>query len=429
MKMSETTNKGDKTGQEGFVLILALVTMLAMTLIGLSVIMSSTTDLQLARNDRDAKLAFQLAEAGINEASARLHLSSSNARYVGEVEGESGYRTVSWNAANALGKDFGYNVGGNRNSADNLNYTVNISYLVEGNTENYCDSNNTADNAPLTATVPPASCPNSPAEVVMYGQDFNLDASLTYIEYGLLPVYEITSTGTSNGVTRTVVAYLGESNLNTDSQYPIFTNGCVDASGVPNTLTGDPSVPGSDVVMQATGCACDPQLSLSCSTSTDPVDMNTYLGDTLANIATYSDEYHSCKSAGCNTAGDDIPSNGRLDNGVVQNWEGADPTEGVLLFIDNSGGEDATIGGNVSGEGILIVTGNLSISGNITWEGLIYVLGTLTVSGTVDVHEGGMMTGSTVLLNGNVTVNYDREELLEMSRQTSTSAKIVWKRL
>ena len=160
MKTPETIKTGG-SGQEGFVLILALVTMLAMTLIGLSVIMSSTTDLQLARNDRDAKLAFQLAEAGINEASARLHLSSSNARYVGEISGESGYRTVSWNAANALGKDFGYNVGGNRNSAENLNYTVNIRYLVEGNPENYCDSNNTADNAPLTATVPPASCPTA----------------------------------------------------------------------------------------------------------------------------------------------------------------------------------------------------------------------------------------------------------------------------
>ncbi|MBI5642960.1 MAG: hypothetical protein HY954_05745 [Deltaproteobacteria bacterium] len=422
--MKKETVKSEK----GFVLVLALMTMLAMTLIGLSVVMSMTTDMQLSRNEKDAKLAFQLAEAGIREASARLHLTSTNANYIGEKSTDTGYRTTSWNLNNSLGKDIGYNVGGSRNSADNLNYSVSIRYLDEANPEGFCDSNNTDSNEPATASSPPAACSNSPAEVVMYGRDFNLDSAITYINYGTLPVYKITSVGTSNGTTRTIVAYLGESNLNTDTEYPLSTNGCVQVNGGSNSLTGDPSVSGSDVVMQGSGCACDPALSLSCTNSTTATDMNTYLGDTLANIATYSDEYHSCKNASCNAAGDDIPTNGRLDNGVVQNWSGTGANEGVLLYIDNSGGADAKISGSLTGEGILIVTGNLEISGNVTWEGLIYVVGTLTVSGSV-VNDGGIMTGNTVTLNGSVTVNYDREELLEMARQTSTSATMVWKRL
>jgi hypothetical protein len=64
-------------------------------------------------------------------------------------------------------------------------YTVTIRYLSESNSEGFCDSNNagpnSADVGPTLALIPPATwtCTRNPAEVVMYGRDFNLDSSLT----------------------------------------------------------------------------------------------------------------------------------------------------------------------------------------------------------------------------------------------------------
>jgi len=56
--------KGIIKDNEGFALILALVVMAAMTAIGIGALLLSTTDMLIARNDRDAKSAFYLAETG-----------------------------------------------------------------------------------------------------------------------------------------------------------------------------------------------------------------------------------------------------------------------------------------------------------------------------------------------------------------------------
>ena len=129
MKINAEPRKGMLKSEKGFVLVLALVSMFAMSIIGISLIMNMTTDVQLARNEREGKLAFQLADAGINEAIARFKLdAATNARYVGEPSGTTGYRTT---ATVLLNPAFP--------SMDGLNYNVAVSYLTEGTP--YCDSN------------------------------------------------------------------------------------------------------------------------------------------------------------------------------------------------------------------------------------------------------------------------------------------------
>jgi hypothetical protein len=88
-------------------------------------------------------------------------------------------------------------------------------------------------NTSLTAVIPPAACDDAPEEVVMYGQDFNINSSVTKIRYGKLPVYRITSTGTVNNTTRTVEAFIGGSSINTDTEFGLNTNGCINVSGGP----------------------------------------------------------------------------------------------------------------------------------------------------------------------------------------------------
>lgn len=402
--------------EKGFILILALVTMVMMTIIGISLVMNITTDMQLARNEREAKVAFQLANAGLNEAKARLHLSSIppsiNPRYIGEKTTDAGYRTTAW-AGHTFSSDPTY-LGA---LGANQSYSVTLKYLDETNPEGFCDSNNAGPNTSVNALTYPSTwtCTNNPPEVVMYGQDFKIPPSVTGISYGIMPIYRAISTGTSNGTSRTIEAYIGASKLNTDTSNAINANSCITVAGGSNTITGG--------VVQGPGCACDPQLSGGClANKTATTDMTTYLGDTLTNIMSYSDQVHSCTNPSCSAPGNDIPTSGKIDALL------GTPTNGSLIFINNTGGVSAKITGTLNGEGILIVTGDLVISGNVTWEGLIYVMGTLTISGSVNV-EGGMMANNTVQLNGSVTAKYDQGDLAEVSRLIGSTAMVVWKRM
>jgi hypothetical protein len=79
----------------------------------------------------------------------------------------------------------------------------------------------------------------------------------------------------------------------------------------------------------------------------------------------------------------------------------------------------------------LIVTGDLTLSGGLQYQGLVYVLGTLTVSGGgggMNV-TGGAMAGNAIDLNGGISVDYDQATLLDVARQSSSSAMLIWKRL
>ncbi len=417
--------KGIK-GDEGFILILALVTMLALTLIGLSVVMNLTTDLGLSRNEREAKLATQLAEAGINEAISRFHLAKVKARYVGENDTgpDPGYRTTAWNADDS--KNFGFNGSADRRSADNLNYAVDIKYLDETNNEDFCDSNeNLAPNTSLNSSTFPAAwtCVNTTPEIVMFGRDFKMNDTLTKISYGKLPVYRITSTGTSNATSKTIIAYVGASNLNTDTDSAINTNGCINIAGGAATITGGVKEAGTG------GCTtCNDGLGCNVKASDDMV---TYLGVDFTEVIDMANEKHKCKNATCSAVGDDIPSSGKIDT-VVTDWgDYAGNTYSTMIYIDNSGGKEAEISGNFQGRGILVVSGDLKLSGTLAYEGLVYVFGTLTISGGgSDLNvTGGIMADSTVGVNGNVTVTYDQQTLLDVSKENSTSAVILWKRL
>jgi len=430
-----------ENNEKGFVLILALVTMVAMTVIGISLVMNMTTDMQLSSNERDAKEAFQLAEAGINEAIARLRVPATitqngqgdpvvtpNANFIGEQNTDAGYRTVAWNANNSLGRDFGYGYGGNRNSMDNLNYTVTIRYLDESNPEGFCDSNETSPNDSSNSTVPPTACSQATPEVVMYGQDFNIDSAMTGITHGKYPVYKITSTGTAQGgTTRTVVAYAGASYFDADVGLALSSNDCAVLNGGLAKVEGPAEV--------GAGCDCTSIINshpgTTCTNKTAPDNLNDYLGVPLSVLKANADEVHYCTNANCSAPGDDIPASGAIDT-VVTDW--GDENNPRFIYIDNAGGKAVSLSGNWETAGVLIVTGDLVFSGEFEYEGLVYVLGTVTLNGGgagsehLEV-EGALVAGSVVTMNGNIEVEYEQEALQAVGMALSTSAMIAWKRL
>lgn len=429
---------GIDLSEKGFVLILALVVMLAMTIIGISLVMNMSTDMHLASNERESKQAFQLAEAGINETIARLRLPAVNAKYVGEPAAAAGtYRTVAGWAGTT------YN---STTSADGLDYSVTVAYLTEQ--EIFRDSaansaaaakntsaGNGADGMPLDAGF------NN--EVVMYGRDFNICSSALpctrpSARIGTYPVYRIISTGTVNTTDRSIEAYVGASDLNIDTLGAINTNGCILDCGPSCDITGGVAQGGACDTVCGAGelegvAAADCDAALLPKPALD--DMLTFLtGGALDELSSTADYQIDCASVpACNA---DI---GAVPDDMWGTCSPGDPSGGVskLVYIQTGAISPAISGSDLGaggcGKGILIVDGDVEFAGGFAWEGLIYVIGTLTLNGGGGALNitGGIMANDTVNINGGIVADYDQATLQEVGRQVGSGAKtfISWKRI
>lgn len=107
-----------------------------------------------------------------------------------------------------------------------------------------------------------------------------------------------------------------------------------------------------------------------------------------------------------------------------------------ITWVDVSSGEELSIAGNISGDGILVVSGDCHISGTIDFSGIIYVIGKLRISGNVTI-DGTVLAESAAdidtTISGNVEINHDedaiKDALGEMSdafdRPVFSSSEIV----
>lgn len=443
LSIAKTVNEMTRTAttEKGFVLILALVAMVAMSIIGISLVMNMTTDMQLAANERESKQAFQLAEAGVNEAIARLQIKKTAPNYAGEPSGTTGYRTT----ATALKNP-------NFTSVEGLGYTVKLEYLIE--TSPFCDSNsvgvsnastnltNNADGTPATQ-----NCSN---EVVMYGRDFNVPVESTTVMIGTFPAYKITSVGTSGTTTKTIEAYIGKRSINNDPGAAGNSNSCITLSGGKSELESETAgIPGA---IYLAGCVAPPgkvigdgcngvagansaKVEGGCQTKAVATNLDTYLGDTVAKIGAQASTKIVCASQGvCNAEMNAIPATtgvwGTCGNGS---------TDSQLVYVNNPIGISVNLTSaslpSGCGRGILIVTGDLAISGNAKYEGLVYVLGSVTLNGNAQV-VGGIMAGGTIKVNGGGTdeteVEYNPLILQQVADALGSSISpdlMLWRRL
>ncbi len=84
-----------------------------------------------------------------------------------------------------------------------------------------------------------------------------------------------------------------------------------------------------------------------------------------------------------------------------------DPSQHPMItFVDGN----VDIGGNISGGGLLVITGNLGGTGHLSWNGLILVIGTGNVDGSgLNVGlNGGMFIANMSLVNGTPTFGTPR---------------------
>ncbi len=71
--MNQTTQFGNRRHQSGAVLVIALVLLLALTVLGVSTMSTARMELRMAANDQFLENAFQLAETGLDTILAQLN--------------------------------------------------------------------------------------------------------------------------------------------------------------------------------------------------------------------------------------------------------------------------------------------------------------------------------------------------------------------
>ncbi|MDH4227422.1 MAG: pilus assembly PilX N-terminal domain-containing protein [Deltaproteobacteria bacterium] len=422
--------------EKGFALVLTLIIMAAMTAIGMMAVTTSTTDLMIARNEKEGRTAFYLAEVGVYEAIARLSLPKTNARYVGESTTERADRvggtkftpstTYPGSALSKPAKGSFTSAGISGGAVPSVGgvipsgtYEVLVRYTIE-HEDTWRKGDNLDD------------------ETVVFCRDFGFSGATTNCTTAF-PVYTIISKGRTGGGTEAVIsAHVVESfiNMMPPGDTILFTEGEIGVQSA-TKITGKVGTQlgyEQGYAAYVSGCPCtDPNTcpATQCTNVSSGFpnwgykkgDMNEYLGMDLDTIKNYADVYNmqtgnnttTYNPTGiwgslCSSSTTSDPNPHICDN---------DANKGKIVYIDNgaAGVGAAGLQAGSYGRGLLIVKGDLQIAGQFTWEGMIYVMGNLSVSGTATVF-------GTLMIEGNNTADNISKSMVKADVQVTGSLNV-----
>jgi Tfp pilus assembly protein PilX len=372
------------SNQKGFILIAALTLLTILTLLGTTAYILSSTDIKVGGNFRDSQLALQVAMAGAERARAQLTtelfpvsgtvlpLSTELGNKKGPNNALNGYASNSDDVALASG------------SLNGSNY---VAYLtndkLEDTTDPYGGQYLTTDNNSKVLITSVATGPNSASarvEMVVYSPAGLAASPATVYSKG-----DVTGNGSSLTISGNDACGATTSKGVIFTKDPATTN----LNGNP-TLSGSPSTPQHG------------------STNFDVVD---YVDKLKAGATTTL------------TADQNGPTYGSSTNYVTVYSDTNNPPNNQGLKLQN-----------VTGYGILLVTGDLELGGGFQWNGIIMATGSVTLNGgghNINI-QGLIYTGTSTLtditINGGNVIRYDSCKV--KSALTGGGVRIVnWKQV
>jgi Tfp pilus assembly protein PilX len=402
-------------GNQGAALITALLFLVILTMLGLAALMTSDTEMMISRNDRLNKLSLDYANAGVQEALARLDLQTGSLKM-------GNYTTKAVTANPASSWDFSSTDAG----ADPfLNFSGTVTYRLEDDLHKRGMYTGGVDDN----------------QVVGYSKDCGYNKSPVADVNNAFPVYTVTSTGwvmTGNTIAASakVIIEVSRNTINLDVPGALYSATCITGNGnvtiaggtKPAYVTPCNSDPGGDG-MDLSGAAANitggspvaggagpfPNLTGATTAATNFLGMSL---DELKVMATTSNTYYEKVGATWSPTAPNPP------------WgDYANMKNPKIVYIDTKGGT-YTMSGNTDNFGILIVKGDLVTSGTIKWKGLIYVTGNLSSgAGTVKVDGGVMVGGSSTTISGTIDINYDKTALDSVARQAFKTKILNWRRI
>jgi Tfp pilus assembly protein PilX len=342
--------------QRGFLLVAALTLLSALTLLGTTAYLLSSTDIKIGGNFKNQQMALQVAMAGAEQARQALRL-----------ENLSSSDTASF--------------------SDELNSAIRKG--VNGVLNGY--STTTDDQSIASGTLNGASyssfLTNDSADGTANTTDANGKVMITSVATG---------PGTSKAIVQTIV-------------------GLYSLPPSPATVYSQDNVTlsGSSISISGTN-ACDPSSSLAPIYTVDPA--TTTQNGTPVLSGSPPTPQHGTTSIDLPTYAEALKASA---NTTLTSDE-SDATYGsssnyVTVYSDATAQADGELRlNNVTGYGILVVKGNLQLAGNLNWTGIILVTGVITSSGGGSNSKnimGQVYAGSSALgdstISGSVTIGYD----------------------
>ena len=391
------------TGDEkGMVLVVGMLLIVVLMVLGTIAVMVTTTDIRISANYKSGNRAFYAAEAGIEEARARLKLNAANA-ITDAYPTQTQWAAFIGSEIKAQGKGY--------NSADSmhvrvaslqsaLDYTVKIVHQTDGsgNVLYWGDAN--GDGIPERTTNPTSAAGYANRNIYLvtsYGADAGASRTIE-VEMTRLPP-----------ITAPAALYVEASTkIQGTSTNIIGVDQCGGSNkpGIATTLgegtittSGNPTVCGADQPNCAT--TCDPSTPGTCSISIGQPNLD--VQSMIDNYKGYANPSYSVTSPTLTGQSWGTPTMGA----TLQDPSSCSANNIVYFNTNNT---DVKLTGGTSGCGLLLVDGDLEVNGGFSWYGMVIVSGSVTYLGGGDKNvTGAVIAGGSVdvdLVGGNSNIVY-----------------------
>ena len=344
--------------ERGFLLIAALTVLSALTLLGTTAYLLSSTDIKIGGNFRNSHAALQVAMAGAERARQALRLENLSSSENGSFSDE--LNSSARKGANGTLDGFSTTTDDQPLASGTLNGISYAAYLTNDSADGVSNTSDANGKVLITSV---ATGPNSSrANVETIVQVNTAVASSPAVVYSKGDV-------TGNGSSLTITG--NDACSEETALGPIYTKepATTSLSGNP-TLSGSPSTPQQGTMDIDIAGIIDSFKASATTVLTDDQNGATH-GSSTGYVTVYADT-------------DDPPNN-----------------QGLKLQ-------------NVTGYGILLVKGDLTLGGGFNWNGIIYATGSVTLNGGggagINVYGqiyAGTSTVTDVTLNGSNTLGYD----------------------
>jgi Tfp pilus assembly protein PilX len=375
---------GQRLGDEkGLVLVVSLMMVAVILLLGTTAVLTTSTDMKISANYKTGNEAFYAAEAGIEEARARLVATAANPITDG-FPTNAGWRAYIGPLLKANGK--GYNSGDSMHarvasiytSTPPLDYTVRIVHATNagGNILYWGDANNDGLNERNALAVG-----RNIYRVTSYGAAANGATKALEVEMAPLPPINLPG----SLYVQSPLNIIGNARI-----LGVDQCGGANLPGVTTTLTADTVSVSNNALVTGTGSlnGTPPSVLPNAPVLNVPAMIDSWKGS-----ANYQYNAVSATQTGM-TWGDptegatlENPSTCNQNNIVYYNTRAADGTLTDLKLT------------NTQGCGILMVDGDLDVNGGFSWYGVVLVRGTVKYTGGGGKNITGGVIASESIMN------------------------------
>lgn len=381
--MNKTERRNPFGKEDGMVLVVVILVMATLVLLGSTAAMMTSTDLKISSNYKLSEQAFYAAEAGVEEARARMRINAANP-ITDAHPAQANWSVFIGDAIKSQGK--GYDNGNALHSRvasiqSALDYTVRITHRTDGSGNivttpagliiYLVTSYGAATNATKTVEAEITRAPPIPAPAALYVK------APTTIQGSSTNVIGTDQCGTQHmpGVVTTLGA--GTVTANGGPKVCGSNNACV--AGSWDVVGGGIDINVQSLIDQYKGSATH-SYTVAGATETEMAWGTPTMGATLQNASTCS-------------------------------------TFNIVHY--NTLGTDVKMAGGTTGCGLLLVEGDLEVNGGFTWYGVVLVSGSVRYLGGGDKNvTGAVLAGSSMdadLVGGNANIVYCSSAISNMT--------------